>query len=378
MGKEYLIRLSEGDHLGFDIGGRWENGDRRYDPALWLSQGYTGVRFVGAGKGKTHIRPGPGVWTTIGIDQHKGTVAFERLSIHGHGRSAIQAGRDNKAGVTRGFTVTLEDFELVAEEATPTYGRVAWGLFTYQANVVARDGDIWWGPAREHPFYAHGFAGPRGGLYERLRFHEVAAECIKVRPDPEETLWAGKGVKVTVQDCQFKDWYRPWSSRGGGGIVLQGCAADVAILRNEFWAPPDSSHTRCVMVDDGGGKFFDKYTGRAGQGYAAGHIYIWRNVFRAGPGTVNLSPVIRVGNLAAGQHKVCRSLSIVENAVYGQNLQVQLGSIPALDVRDNNTERARDYANALGVDVAHEAGVPTRDRVIPLSQYNVASSPSPG
>jgi hypothetical protein len=381
MSNLYEIKLPEGDVLGFDIGGRWENGTRQYDPRVWLSQGYAGVRFIGAGKGKTHIRPSSGVWTTIGIDQHDGIVRFESLSLHGHGRAAIQAGRDNKAGVKKKFKLELADFELIAEENSPTYGRVAWGIFSYQCNIDARDGDIWWGPAREHAFYGHAYAGPGGGRYERLRFHECAAECIKGRFDPIETLWAGPKVTLAVIDCTFKDWYRPWSSRGGGGVVLQGVGCDVLIQGNEFWAPPDASHTRCIMVDDdpnhGIAAFYDVNTGQVGKGFATGNIVIRRNLFRAGPGTVNLTPCIRVGNLFAGTHKVAKSLLIEQNAVYGQNLQLQLSNIPSLTVRENNTPQAKEYAQALGVDVTFEAGIPTHDAVIPLSKYIVQAVPKP-
>lgn len=159
--------------------------------------------------------------------------------------------------------------------------------------------------------------------------------------------------------------------------MLQGAGCDVLIERNEFWAPPDASHTRCIMVDDNpnGGipAFYSATDGKVGVGFATGNIVIRRNVFRAGPGSENYSPCIRVGNLMPGAHNVCYSLTIEDNAAYGRNIQLQLvrSDIPSLTVRRNNTPAARDYAQALGVDTTHEAVVTTRDAAIPLSRYEV-------
>lgn len=374
MTRLFEIRLPEGDIPGFDItSGRWENGARRYDPATWLSQGYDGVRFIGAGPGRTRIIPAPGIWKNITIDQHPGVTRLEGVSVHGRGLAAIYAGPIRR-GRVKGFTLELEDFELIAEEPTAADpGRVAWGAFTYQCNLVIRNGVVWWGPAREHAFYQHGYADGRGGLFDGIDFRECAAECIKARFDPREIEWAGPLAALRVSDCRFFDWYRPHSSRGGAGITAQGLGGHLAIEGNEFWAP--ASSTRCVMVDDGlntgAPRFYSATNGAPGTGFATGHVVIRRNLFVAGPGTENLSPVIRVGNLADGDHSVCQSLALEENAVYGRRLQVQLSDIPALRVRGNNSPAARAYAAMRGVDVSQEALVPTRDRAIPLSAYNV-------
>jgi len=376
--KLYEIRLPAGDVPGFDVAVRGQNGARYYDPAFWLAQGFDGVRFVGAGRGVTRLVPAPGVWINSFVGQHPGTVRYESMSIHGRGQTAIQAGVEHPARVVRKFRVELVDFELIADSPTPgayNGGRVGWGLFTTQANVLAEDGDIYWNAGREHPFYLHHQAGFAGATFRRLRFHESPGECIKNRYDTDEALWAGKQAKLIVTGCRFNWRVEPWSSRGAAGITMQGAGCDALIENNEFWASPGPSNTRAIMLDDnyndGAAQFYDPETGRVGVGHANGHVLVRRNVFSAGPGTENLTPVVRVGNLAPGQHKTCQSFTFEQNAVYGRNIQLQLVAkdIPKLIVRDNNTPAAYDYARAIGVDVTHECMIPLRDRVVPLSEF---------
>lgn len=372
----FEVRLPEGDIPGWDIGAHGQNGSRRYDPATWLSKGYAGVRFIGAGRGRTRVIPAPGVWINSLVGQHAGVVRYESMSIHGRGQTAIQAGHEHPAKVIRKFRVELADFELIADPPSPgSYngGRVGWGLFTTQCNVRVEDGDVFWNAGREHPFYLHHQAGPAGAFFKGIRFHESPGECIKNRYDTDEALWAGKGAKLIVQGCRFNWRVEPWSSRGAAGITLQGAGCDTLIENNEFWASPGPSNTRAIMVDDnyndGAAQFYGHWTGEVGKGYANGYVMVLRNVFSAGPGTENLTPVVRVGNLAPGTHKICRGFAFKENTVYGRNLQLQFVNVPSLIVQDNNTPAALDYARAIGVDVTAEAGIPTRDRVIPLSQY---------
>lgn len=373
--KLWELRLGPGEHFGFDIGARMQNGSRYLDPTTWLSKGFDGIRIIGAGRGLTRLIPAPGVWINWFIEQHPGIVRFESLSIHGRGQSAIQAGREHPARVVKKFRVELADFELIADPPVPgayNGGRVGWGLFTTQCNVDAFDGDIYWNASREHPFYLHHQAGPAGATFERLRFHESPGECIKNRYDTDEALWAGKGAKLVVHGCRFNWKVEPWSSRGAAGITMQGAGCDALIENNEFWASPGPSNTRALMIDDnyndGKAQFYGHLTGEVGKGYANGNILVRRNVFSAGPGTENLTPVVRVGNLAPGTHKICRSFTFQENAVYGRNLQVQLVNVPGLTIKGNNSDKAMDYARAIGVDVTHEAGIPGPQRVVPLSE----------
>lgn len=372
------IRLPEGDVLGFDVAGRNENGSRHYDPT-WLAEGYDGVRFIGAGRTRTRIRPAAGIWTNLFVEQHPGIVRFESLAIHGRGRSAIMAGRDRPARVEPRFRLELVDFALIAEDPAPGAATsVMWGGFFYQVDTLLEDGDIHYGPATEHPFYHHGASG-RGTVARRLVFHEAAAQPLKFRPDPSETLWAGPRVAYVIQDCNFLDWWRPTSSRGGCAICVEGGSGDLRVERCEFVAPTRSAlHARTIMVDDGGpafdsgqlvgGKFYDAVTGRAGVGFANGHVLIRDCGLRAGPGQENLTPVIRVGSLGSGQ-RVARSVTIERSAIYGQRLQLQLSDIPPgkTTVRGCNTPAIRGIAASRGYDVAHEALIPLSDRVIPVS-----------
>jgi hypothetical protein len=380
--KLHEIRLPAGEQRGIDIGAVMQNGSRYLDPQAWLSQGFSGVRFIGQGRGITRLIPAPGVWINWFIEQHPGVVRFESLSIHGRGQSAIQAGREHPARVVKKFRVELADFELIADPPSPgAYdgGRVGWGLFTTQCNVHASDGDIYWNAGREHPFYLHHQAGPAGATFKRLRFHESPGECIKNRYDTDEALWAGKEAKLVVSGCRFNWKVEPWSSRGAAGITMQGAGCDALIEGNEFWASPGPSNTRALMLDDnyndGKPQFYDPLTGAVGRGHANGHILVRRNSFQAGPGTDNLTPVVRVGNLAPGPHRIARSFAFTENAVYGRNLQLQLVNVPGLVVKDNNTERAMNYARSIGMDVTHECVVPGQHAVVPLSRYRAGVAP---
>lgn len=377
----YEIRLPEGDVAGFDIGVRGQNGTRFYDPATWLSKGFDGVRFIGAGRGRTRIIPAPGVWINSFVGQHPGIVRYESVSIHGRGQTAIQAGYEHPARIFKKFRVELTDFELIADEPVPgTYngGRVGWGVFTTQCNVHASDGDVYWREGREHPFYLHHQAGSSGAIFKGLRFHECQGECIKNRYDTDEALWAGKQAKLVVSGCRFNWEVKPWSARGSAAITMQGAGCDALIENNEFWAGPGPSNTRAIMLDDnlndGAAQFYDPETGAVGRGHANGHVLVRRNVFSTGPGTENYTPVVRVGNLAPGLHKTCQSFTFEQNAVYGRFTQLQLVAkdIPTLVVRDNNSARARDHAQAIGVDVTHETVVTTAARPVPLSEYRTA------
>jgi len=364
------IRLPEGDVPGFDVGRRLDNGGRLYDPATWLAQGYRGVRFIGRGRGRTRIRPAPGVWTNLFVAEHQGTVRFESLSIHGRGRSALMAGEpDSVAPLSRRFRLEVEDFELVAEDpAAGQVSSVCWGIFTYRADLLLRHGVVWYGRSTEHSVYQHCWAD-LGSLIEAVEFMESGAQHVKARPDREEVPWPGPRARQVIRRCVFKRTGMPWTSRGSGAIVCEGGASHLTVEDNQFWMPSDTPlHARAIMVDDGSLRGWPQ--GAQDSPYRNGDVIIRRNLIRADGGPEGYSTVIRVGNLSPGSHRSCRSLTIEGNAIYGRGLQVQTTNIPdgATRIAGNNTPAIREVAAARGLDVSREPILPLPDHALPLSQ----------
>lgn len=338
--------------------------------SFWLDDpANTGVVFRGAGKGKTHIRPGSAD-ATIVFDRHPGTVRLEGMTVHCGSRQGIFAGLAHP-GVKPDpkFSLETQDVDVIADGV-----RTTWPVFTYGCRVEMRDGKIDGRNGLEHDYYGHGLTG-NGATFVRMTFL-AAAQAVKVRSDTTETMWAGPAVTVSVTGCTFDGWYEPHSSRGGGGIVLEGASANLyvqgSLFRNKGpnGAIPAAQRTRAIMVDDGSGDFWGVLDGKKGSGFAAGHILIRGNAFEVGPGTENLSIVIRVGNLSGGSHRIARSVRILDNGIYGEQLQLQLSNLAPgrLTIAGNNTEAIAARARSLGIDTRVEARIPLADRTIPVSE----------
>src|SRR6185503_3982455 len=179
------------------------------------------------------------------------------------------------------------------------------------------------------------------------------------------------GARVWLSGCQFNDWYQPWSSRGGGGVVLQGAACDLLVTGCLFrnvgpsGTVPAAQRSRAIMVDDSGG---DHY-GMVGGAFATGHIVIRNCGFEAGPGTDNLSILIRVGKLG-GPGLAAKSFTLTGSALYGENMQLQLGDIPTgkTKIAGCNTEALSDLAEMIGIDTTHQAKIPLANRVSNVSE----------
>jgi hypothetical protein len=358
--KLFEVRLPAGDVSGFDIDLRGDNRARQYHSADWLSKGYDGVRFVGAGAGVTHVRRhSDAVWTNVGVLQHNGVVQLEALTLHNAPRSAIQAG----TGLWTPGLPFYPKFKLVTrgvELRCDVPGK--WGFFTYECDRDDEDLEIWGALLREHPSYAHEFSYS-GLLWNRVTVRDSGGECCKLRPDPTEIRPLKRAHSFVVRNSSFAGWVP--GDRGSAGIVIQGGGPSLQVLieKTIFWGGP-GPRCRCVMIDDGWYK----------TGVATGNVVL-RQVAAQGSSIRDDygETLVRVGPLHAGV-MIASSVTIDQCSLWGQNMAVQLTGIPVgkLAVRNSNTPSLRDWASARGMDTLLEAQIPRRDRRVPISEGLVA------
>jgi len=366
----FVVDLPEGDVPGFTIdvpGWTGHTADRKWT-STWLSEGYDGILFRGKGKDKTRIVPN-GVESTVMFDRMPGVVRFENLTVVCGSRHGIWAGLEHPEEDVEPL-FRLETFHVDVLSSGP---RTTWGVFTIQCDVDLRSGTIDTTNGLEHTLYVHGVA--QFGVYLLNMTFRSTAECVKIRSSTTETR-AVPGAALGVQSCVFAFWYRDGSSRGGGGVVCQGTGLKGISVKGCFFrnlgpngAIPSNQRTRAIMIDDGEGDYYSALDGTPREGPANGHVLIQFCGIETGPGSENLSIVIRCGNLGAG-HKVARSFRVLDCGVWGQRLQLQLSDIPSgkTVVEGNNTPALAELSRLYGVDTSHEALIPLPDHVIPLSE----------
>lgn len=356
------VRLPAGDVAGFDFDYSSGTGNRKLWSSEWLKNGYSGVRIIGAGRSLTHIRPQLGsAWDTIFAVQHAGEVRLESLTVHCANTSAIHFGIEHK--LEPKFKLTLRDVAIVADPVPPEEPvRGTWGVFSFNADHDFEDClfDCAW--IKEHPVYQHGYASKRAAAINRCEWMAAGAECYKSRPDPSEILWV-KNPRLHFRACKFKNWYQPWSNRGGAAIVMQGSGADGLIELCEFWAPSELYRSRILMVDDGGGRFYDGLTREVGKGFANGHWIIRQCGFSLHRGADDYhGPAIRFGNFdVSAPWRVARSVTIKDCGVWGDHFLAQFSNIPEgkLCVTGCNTPALRNASHAIGMDTGSEVQLPT-------------------
>lgn len=368
------VLLAAGDHRGFDIDYDSGTGNTKWMSDGWLAAGHKGIRVVGEGPEKTHIRPGHdggSIWETIKVGRHNGVVWLENLTVHCGRTAGIQMGwADLLRPVDPHFKLKLRNVHIVTD-GNHINGR--WGVFTYECDHDFEDVLFDTKDADEHSSYAHQF--PKSGLrWNRVTVLSSGAEGCKVRNDPSETVWSPT-AKIILNECEFRNWYQPWSSRGGGGVVLQGTGVPLIVLSKcLFVAPPqDASHTRCLMIDDNGGNFWSADNGVGSfqmAGYANGHVVVDRCAFQGGNGLESLSPMVRLGNIGKSSHKVAQSFTMTRSGLYGKNVQVQLGDLSEGSVEISNCNRPKnaEWMSNIGLDVSEECYVALRDRTKPISE----------
>jgi hypothetical protein len=378
--------LPLGDVAGFDIAPSWVNipyGSNRVrlDPQEWLGKGYKGVRFVGKGLGKTRLLPSVGGSTswdyTLNIHPEAGHVVVEGVSLHTGPRGGAYLGRWKQTNPIP-WLFEMRESEVIADRG-PNGERAAWGLFSYQTDERLVDVDFHCAELTEHADYHHHFASA-GMHWNRVNVHSSGAEGCKVRNDPSEGA-AVLGATIFIQDSTFKEWYQPWSSRGGAGMVFQGTGADIILLRNEMYGREGKSFMHCLMIDDNGaganspGKgYYGAETGRFKEGSANGHVWI-KDCGMTGVGPEWYEALCRVALDSADKVQVARSFWMEGSGLFGAGSLLSLGDMPneKIHVKYCNTDQIKNTATARGIDplVETSMSIPGISTVIPVSEgYN--------
>lgn len=376
------VALPEGAIAGFDIGWKGWTGSNRHD---WISamQGYDGIRFIGAGRDKTHILPFHDNVTSgdstilIGFDAKH--VEFESLTIHVGPRKGIHVGWEVPQGIPHTHTTRLRDVAIVADDPGGK-SRGVWGLFTYQSFVDCEDVEFFCSELAEHAFYAHGYGAP-GVRWVGVTVHGSGAEGFKATARPWECAHVPQPL-ILIEGCIFKDWHQPWSWRGGAGATFQGTGANVSCRDSLFYGGDGGGYCRAFMVDDnipiGGldpnvkrGGYYSAIDGEPNQGPANGWIVLER-CGMTGRGAPHYSPMLRLGTLnpEAPADSVARGLLVSECGLYGEYTKAEIGGVmnDMVYVSGSNTEKIRSAVEGVGFDTEHETVLAYGGRWMPISR----------
>lgn len=366
------MRLPPGDVRGIDIDYAAGTGRTKLWSRDWLSQGYDGIRIIGD---RTHIRP-VGDQTML-VGRHNGIVHLEGLTVHCGARQGIWFGLEGKREPTLPkFKLVMRGCEVVADmppAGSENQHTTVWPLFGYESDLDLEDVTIFGERGAEHDIYWRG-AAKTGMRLNRVRCEGSGSQGVKVRNTPTECKWI-RGARIWITESTIKNWHQPWTWRGPGGLVVEGGGCDIIVQRTEFLSKPGPEHCRAIMIDDAQGDFFDAATGAVGSGYANGHILIERCGLSGGPGTPNLTPLLRVANNPqpgkpqGGSWASCKSLTIRECGLWGEKTQLQLGNVPIgkLKVERCNTPAIKEWCDTRGYDTRYETVIPGQHTVQPVS-----------
>ena len=377
-----VIDLPAGDVGSISIGWGNDGTQTKYDQKTWLSEGYEGVLFKGAGIDKTHVRC-TGWGATIGVTRHDGIVQFEDMTIHAGHNAALTLGEQNTAKtVSPKFRANLTRVKFVADppkviphptdpNLTTRDSRTKWLLFGYQVDVVATDCVFVGKEAREHDVYLHGFAS-KGALFQRCDFQSAGAECLKFRPDITETAYI-PGTWIIVQGCKFKDWFQDWSDRGGAAIVLQNANSNVLIEASVFKPGKETERhlvkwnnlSHCIEIASEANGYTSE---EGGQKFGNEHVWIRSCAISGRSDVAHQNTVLRVsknsGELAA------KSVTIEASGIYGKGTFVQVTNVPTgkTVIRGCNTPGIALLLKRIGIDVSAQSQFPTASRLVPISE----------
>lgn len=365
--------LPEGDVGSINIGWFKNGASTKLDPNTWLAQGYDGIRIIGKGADKTAIRCDSWDGITLAVGRHAGVVQLEGVHLYAGFDRACSFGEQNHAKILE----PKFQFRFLNSKATvlpPTErGRTKWLLFGYNSDVYLQDVELDAYHASEHASYWHGFS-KNGLLWDRVTVRASGAEQCKVRSDTTETAWAGNKTWVIVRDSSFRNWYQPWSARGGAAIVLQGAAANALIERSQFWGGndleniPGNQRSKCIMISSEG-LSYDTVTGKENVGFGNGYVVVRLCALRGYSKVGWHNTILRAGR-NGGSQASCRGLLIDNCGVWGPMMQVQTGEIPEgmMQIQNCNTPALRNISEAIGMDTMYEATYPASNRAIPLSE----------
>lgn len=369
----FEIRLPAGDVQGFDIDAPEQTGHTKLWSRDWA--GYDGVRLIGAGVDKTHVRDGWFGWT-IFCHRFPGVIQIENLTLYAGLNGATHFGTQNlgKELVPK-FLARLYDMKAVMPEPSAANGwkRGKWVLFGYQGDWHLRDVTLDAYNAREHAKYAHGYSR-HGELWERVTVEASGAECAKTRSDSTETVWAGSDVWIIHRDSTYKGWFQPWSDRGGAGHVIQGGAANVLLERNMYYgggvlgSTSSNARSHCVMVSAEPFSY-DILSGNVDKGFGNGYV-VMRQCGAAGFSEFDWNTGLVQVQRYGGSPNAARGVLIEGSGLWGVRMQAKISDIPKGQtlIQGCNTPIIRDYCGARGMDVSAEATFPGAQRKIPLSE----------
>lgn len=373
------IRLPDGDVGSINIGWFRNGAAINLDPSTWLGEGYQGVRIVGNGPDRTHLRLTAWDGITFAVGRHPGVVQLEEVTIHAGPNNASSArgvafGEQNLARtVTPEFRFNLYNARAVVEEPLPGNNIGAkWLLFGYQSDVHLRHVELDAFFAAEHAAYWHGVAR-QGILWDRVRMESCGAEGCKLRSDASETAWV-PGAWLILRDCTLKNWYQQHSWRGGGAITVQGGHVNVLVERTTFWPGrtgfagiPVHERSRCISVSSEG-LSYNVDNGAVGSGFGNGWVFVRRCGMAGGPGpSWGYKDILYVDRNGGGQ-PAAKGVVVSDCGIYGDRMSVKLSQVPRGLVQRCNTPAIRNYLSSLGMPVDHEAVIITPSRLIPVSE----------
>lgn len=374
----YEVRLPAGDVGSINVGFLPAGPALSLDPATWLSQGYDGVRIIGAGMDRTHVRCTTHDGITIAIGTQAGIVQLEGLTWHSGASRGLHAGIGNPGYLEPKFLVRCYGVRGVCDPVPdPSLtGRPFWpGLFTWSADQHLADCEFDGFHAAEHDDYVHNVA-QWGVLLERVKFKSSGGENFKAAARYTETKWPGRRAWYQLKGCTFQGWYQPWSNRGGGAAVFQGTGAQGIILEDclayggrDLPGIPGHLRSRTYMVTSEG-EGYDCLTGGTSGGFGNGWVIIRRSGAHAPvPAPSWWSDIIRCGR-EGGSAYAARGLLVEGCGVYGQRYEVSWDTMPAdrVRVRACNTPTIRKRCENLGMDTTFEAAHLTAARPVPLSE----------
>lgn len=338
--------------------------------------GFDGYRLIGKGVEKTQVRCTSWDGVTLKAGRHNGLVQLEGVTlVAGYSRAAFIGAPNKSLPLAPKFGFAFKGSRLFIPEPAPGKGRTKWGFHTYNADMLIEDSELDATFASEHASYEHGHAS-KGSLWRRVTVRGSGAENDKVRSDATETLWAGPGVWIIREDVEYSNWYQEWSDRGGAASVRQGSGAHNRWSRCTFRCGkalgtiPGHLRSRTIMVTSESDSY-DVSSGVVNKpgGFGNGQVIVEQCGASGGPGTENLSLLMRVGKVG-GAMQAARSALVDSCGLWGERMQLQFDSVPSggVLVRGCNTPGHKAYCDALGMDTRHEAVVATSQRVVPLSE----------